>query len=341
MCGNDGDRHVGLDGAGDKPRPNQSDAQPATFAPSRWRMVKPSVRSLQGEDGVITLDDSILEKPCADENELIRWRYDHAQGGMGKGINVITALYTVGEVSLPVPCRLVSRTEACIDKQGKPKRRSRVTRHEQFRAMPHNCVRNRIPLRYALNAIWFASAANMCHSKSKLGKEFIMGRKANRKVALSHPDKLPGRYHRLDTLDPPEDTVTVIYREQVAFPLYLLRQSCANADGSTAVRCLVTSDAPLTADQLLTICQKRWKVEAYHRARKQNASVAKSPTRTPTTQTNHFVAALWSFTKLEMLKVRTRQNHYTLKTHLHLSALQQAFHALAQLIPVWLEASSA
>ncbi len=42
-----------------------------------------------------------------------------------------------------------------------------------------------------------------------------------------------------------------------------------------------------------------------------------------------------------MLKLRTRQNHYTLKTHLHLSALQQAFHALALLIPVRLEASSA
>jgi len=260
---------------------------------------------------------------------------------MVKGINFITALYTVGEVSLPVTYRLVSKTEAYIDKQGKPKRRSPVTKNEHFRAMLHNCVRNRIPFRYVLNDIWFASAENMCHIKRKLGKEFIMGLKANRKVALSHPDKLHGRYHRLDTLDLPEDTVTVIYLEQVPFPLHLLRQSCTNADGSTAVRYLVTSDASLTADQLLTIYQKRWKVEEYHRSLKQNASVAKSPPRTPTTQTNHFVAALWSFTKLEMLKVRTRQNHYSLKIHLYLSALQQAFLALAQLNPVRLEASTA
>ena len=99
----------------------------------------------------------------------------------------------------------------------------------------------------------------------------------------------------------------------------------------------VTSDACLTADQLVTIYQERWKVEEYHRSLKQNASLAKSPTRTPTTQTNHFVAALWTFTKLEMLKMRTKKNHYALKTHLYLSALQQAFEALCQLDPVRLD----
>ena len=54
--------------------------------------------------------------------------------------------------------------------------------------------------------------------------------------------------------------MTVIYLEQVSFPLYLLRQTW---NGSTAVRYLVTSDSALTADQLITIYHKRWKVEEY------------------------------------------------------------------------------
>ena len=203
--------------------------------------------------------------------------------------------------------------------------------------MLQNCVHNRIPFRYVLNDIWFASAENMSYSKRTLHKEFIMGLKINRKIALSRQDKQHGRSHRLEQLDLPEDTVTGIYLEQVPFPLSLLRQTCTNADGSTAVRYLVTSDACLTADQLVTIYQERWKVEEYHRSLKQNASLAKSPTRTPTTQTNHFVAALWTFTKLEMLKMGTKKNHYALKTHLYLSALQQAFEALCQLDPVRLD----
>ena len=306
-----------------------------------WQMVKSAVRTMQGEEGVITIDDSIVEKPYTDENELICWHYDHAQGQLVKGINFITALYTVGEVSLPVTYRLVTKTESHIDKQGKRKRRSCVTKNEHFRTMLQNCVRNRIPFRYVLNDVWFASAENMSYVKLKLDKEFIMALKTNRKVALCQQDKLHGRYHRLNQLDLPENTVTVIYLEQVSFPLYLLRQTCTNADGSTAVRYLVTSDSALTADQLITIYHKRWKVEEYHRSLKQNASLAKSPTRTPTTQTNHFVAALWTFTKLELLKVRTNKNHYALKTHLYLSALQQAFETLCQLEPVRLDAPTA
>ena len=97
------------------------------------------------------------------------------------------------------------------------------------------------------------------------------------------------------------------------------------------MRYLVTSDLTLDAVQIITIYQKRWKVEEYHRSLKQNASLAKSPTRTETTQTNHFVAALWSFVKIELLKVQTNKNHYQLKAQLYLAALQQAFQELHSL----------
>jgi hypothetical protein len=306
-----------------------------------WRMIKPHVRRMQREDGVVTIDDSIVEKEYTDENEIICWHYDHAKEQTVKGINFITALYTVDEVSLPVTFRLVAKTEHYVDKGGKPKRRSPVTKNEHYRAMLRQCVRNQIPFAYVLNDLWFASAENMRFAKLDLGKEFIMALKSNRKVALSADDKENGRYQRLDQLDLPENALTTIYLEQVPFALHLLRQVFTNVDGSTGVRYLVTSDLTLTADQLTTIYKKRWKVEEYHRSLKQNASVGKSPTRTPTTQTNHFVAALWSFAKLELLKVRTNKNHYALKTHLYLSALQSAFDVLQQLEPTRLDTQTA
>jgi hypothetical protein len=73
---------------------------------------------------------------------------------------------------------------------------------------------------------------------------------------------------------------------------------------------------------------------------KQNAAVAKSPTRTETTPVNHFVAALWSFVKIELLSVQNKKNHYQLKSHLYLSALQQAFLELQKLRPVSLVQAS-
>lgn len=298
-----------------------------------WRMVKPHVRAVQREDGVMIVDDSILEKPYTDENEIICWHYDHAKGRTVKGTNFITAMYAVDDISLPVSYRLVAKTERYIDKNGQEKRRSPTTKNEHYREMLQYAVWNQIPFRYVLNDLWFASAENMCFVKLDLNKEFIMALKSNRKVALSAKDKQEGQYQRLDQLDLPEDTLTTIYLEQAPFPLHLLRQVFTNADGSTGVRYLVTSDLTLTADQLATIYKKRWKVEEYHRSLKQNASLGKSPTRTRTTQTNHFVAALCAFTKLELLKVRTHKNHYALKSHLYISALQQAFETLRQLQP--------
>lgn len=306
-----------------------------------WRMVKPRVRSIQRGDGVMIVDDSILEKPYTDENEIICWHYDHAKGRTVKGINFITTLYAVDDVSLPVTFRLVAKTEKYVDKKGQEKRRSPITKNEHYREMLKYAVQNQIPFRYVLNDLWFASAENMRFVKLDLEKEFIMALKSNRKVALSLADKQHGQYQRLDKLDSPEDTLTTIYLEQVPFPLHLLRQVFTNADGSIGVRYLVTSDLTLSADQLTTIYQKRWKVEEYHRSLKQNVSLSKSPTRTRTTQTNHFVAALCAFTKLELLKVRTNKNHYALKNHLYISALQQAFASLRQLEPAQIAAPTA
>lgn len=300
-----------------------------------WKLVKPHVRKIEQEDGVMIIDDSIVEKPYTDENELICWHYDHAQGKTVKGINFVSTLYCAQKVALPVAFELVSKTETYIDKKtGKEKRKSKVTKNERYRQMLKMVCNNQIPFQYVLNDLWFASAENMRYVKLDLKKEFIMALKSNRKVALSADDKANGMYQRIDHLEIPADTTLTIYLEGVPFPLQLVCQVFTNEDDSTGVRYLVTSDLTLNADQIITIYQKRWRVEEYHRSLKQNAAVAKSPTRTETTQTNHFVAALWSFVKIELLKVRTKKNHYQLKSQLYLSALQQAFHELQKLQPV-------
>lgn len=169
-----------------------------------------------------------------------------------------------------------------------------------------------------------------------LKKDFTMALKHNRKAALSQAEKQQGHYQRIDQLSFPENSQITVCLEQVPFVLLLVRQDFTNEDSSTGLRYLVSSDLTLSYDQMLAICQKRWKVEECHRSLKQNAALAKSPTRTETTQTNHPAAALPAFVKLEMLKVRTKKNHYELKAQLYFSALQRAFHELRRLLSVCL-----
>jgi hypothetical protein len=71
--------------------------------------------------------------------------------------------------------------------------------------------------------------------------------------------------------------------------------------------------------------------EEYHKSLKQNVSLAKSPTQTKRTQTNHFFAALCGYIKLEMLKVEQKTNHFALKTKLYVNALQSVSKTLREL----------
>ena len=62
-----------------------------------WLCVKPLIRRVESERGVLIFDDTLVEKPHTDENALVCWHFDHSKGRHVKGINLLTALYQVGE----------------------------------------------------------------------------------------------------------------------------------------------------------------------------------------------------------------------------------------------------
>lgn len=304
-----------------------------------WQLVKPHVRAIESDDGVLVVDDSLAEKPYTDENEIVCWHYDHAKDRQVKGINFITVLYHNAGVSLPIGFTLVAKTEYYLDKKdGKHKRRSPVGKNEYYRQMTQQAVHNQIRFKYVLNDVWFASAENMRWVKHTLHKEFVMPLKANRKVALSQADRQQGRYQRVEMLDLEPNVIHEVYLEGLDFAVLAVKQVFVNEDGSRGIQYLVTGDLTLSGDQITALYRKRWNVEPYHKSLKQNASLEKSPTQTVTTQTNHLFAALCGYIKLELLKVSTQLNHFALKSKLYLKALQIAFEALHQLHPVRLAA---
>jgi hypothetical protein len=307
-------------------------AGPKKTARDLWQTVKAVVRDVQSEAGVLIIDDSIEEKPYTDENDIVCWHYDHSKDRMLKGINFLTALYSSQGVSVPVGFHLVAKTEKYIDaKTQKEKRRSPVSKNEVCHELIKQAVRNRIPFRCVLFDVWFASAETMIFITHQQHRDFICPLKPNRKVALSKTDKQQGRYVRVDTLELQAQATREIYLEGVDFPLVLVKQVFTNEDGSIGIRYLVSSETTLSFDNITTTYHRRWGVECYHKSLKQNVSLAKSPTQTVTTQTNHFFAALCGFIKLEKLKVKTRLNHFTLKSKLYLNALHSAFATLRTL----------
>jgi hypothetical protein len=159
-------------------------------------------------------------------------------------------------------------------------------------------------------------------------KHFIFAVKKNRLVALTKEEKLKGKFKNLESLDFEEGQVKKVFFKGMKTEISVCRQVFKNQDGSTGILYLATSDTDLDFKELTDIYQKRWKIEEYHKSIKSNTGLAKSPTKTVLTQSNHFFASIYSYFKLEKLSHSTKLNHFALKSKLYVKALKVSFDEL-------------
>ena len=296
-----------------------------------WQLVKPTVRKIETDDGVVIFDDTIEEKEYTDENDIIAWHYDHSKGRSVKGINILSGIYHSNNHSIPVNFEIVKKDEKYLDPETeKQKRKSSKNKNEYFREMLLVCIKNVIKFKYALADIWFSSKENMqCIVDNN--KHFIFAIKGNRLVATSKNDKFKGKFKSIDSLKLEENTTIECYLKGLDFPVLLTKQVFTNKDGSTGILYLVTSDTSIDAAKINAIYQKRWKVEEYHKSIKSNTGLAKSPTKTLITQNNHFFASIYAYFKLELLHQSANLNHFALKSKLYIKALTVSFNELQNL----------
>lgn len=151
---------------------------------------------------------------------------------------------------------------------------------------------NAVKFKYVLADTWFASVENMQFIKLKLDKHFIMPLKNNRKIALSEDDQKIGKFFKIKELD--LEKGIRVWLDDLPFAVRLVKGVFKNEDESSGTLYLVTSNLELTNEQVSAIYKKRLKVETYHKSLKSNASLAKSPTKTPSNSGKSFVCInLW------------------------------------------------
>jgi hypothetical protein len=295
-----------------------------------WVYVKPQLRRHeQKKEGVLLLDDTISEKSYTDENAVNCWHYSHAKHRHVKGINLLSCLVRYGDISLPVGYEIVQKDTLYSDlKTRKQKRKSNVSKNELFRKLIQQAVNNQVLFDYVLADNWFGSKANMAFIHETLRKSFIFGIKSNRLVATTKQEAKRGQFQSVNSLGLENDDSITVYLKDIAFPVQLVKKIFTNEDGTTGILYLVTNDLSIEADRIYKVYQKRWRIEEFHKSIKQNASLAKSPTKTIRTQCNHLFASIIAFCKLELLKVKTSLNHFAIKHKLLLKANQIMFYEL-------------
>lgn len=296
-----------------------------------WMEVKTAVRQIEQDDGCLIFDDTVQEKAWTDENEIMCWHFDHCKGRSVRGINLLNALYYCGEVSIPVAFEVIRKPYQFSDvKTRKVKRASEFTKNELMREMIAATVANVVKFRYVLTDSWFAAKENFEYILKK-GKHFISALKNNRLVALTKEDRKAGRFVRISQLELADQEAVRGWMKGFPQEVLLVRRVFTNKDGSIGLLNLVCSDLACNGEQVATIYQKRWKVEEFHKSLKSNAGLAKSPTRTVTTQNNHVFMAIYAVFKLECLKIKHKVNHFALRTKLFIKANQMAYAELLKL----------
>lgn len=296
-----------------------------------WQLVKPAVREIETDNGVVIFDDTVEEKEYTDENDIIAWHYDHTQGRSVKGINILNCLYHTDGGTIPLAFEIVKKDVPFTDvKTGKQKRKSSCTKNEMLRDMLDIVLKNKVTFGYCLADTWFSSNETMEYIREKK-KHFVFAVKENRLVALSEEEKQQGDFKHLGLLSFGENKVVRCFFKGLDFPVYLVQQVFVNKDDSTGILYLATSDRKLDFASMTTIYHKRWKVEEFHKSIKSNTGLAKSPTKTATTQSNHFFASIYAYFKLELLSLKTKLNHFALKSKLYLKALLASFKELREL----------
>ena len=303
---------------------------------SLWTSVKPLVREHENANACLVFDDCIIEKQYTDENSLICWHWDHAKGRSTKGINLLSAFYITQKdgqtesLRLPIMFELILKTILyCVVKNKRETRKSPVTKNELMQTMIQQCIHNQLIFKYILADSWFASTDNMHFIQSKK-KFFIFDLQDNRLAILADnvtekPNKKT-QWINIKSLDIPDNTPVKVWLKDMDFPVLVSKQIFKNENGKTmGVRFLVSNDLSLTDEDFTTIYKKRWSVEEYHKSLKQNVGVAKSPTRTVNTQTNHLFCSILAYVKLEKLKLKTKLNHFELKAKIYIKALKAAY----------------
>ena len=296
-----------------------------------WKVVKPTIRCIESDDGILALDDTIEEKPYTDENDIIAWHFDHTFGRNVKGVNILNLVYHNSQGTVPVGTAVIRKDLLFTDpKTEKLKRRSSVTKNELARELIGNCLKNQIKFAYILADCWFSSKETMEYIVLK-GKHFIFDLKSNRTIALTMEAKRKGKFQTVQSLDWEEGVIKTGYLKGMDIPVSVARQVFTNEDDSTGTLYLATDDLTLGQTDVTTIYQKRWTVEEYHKSTKSNLGLAKSPGKTEVTQSNHFFAVACAYHKLERLSVSTKLNHFALKAKLYVKAQQIAWQELEKL----------
>jgi putative transposase len=131
-----------------------------------WQEAK---ESIIGQNGVLVVDDSTLDKPYSREGiEAVCWHWSGKHHKVVKGINLVSLLWTDGDTHIPCDYEVYGKENK--------------TKNELFQDMLRRAYHRGVKPSYILFDSWYGSAENLRIIGLDYGWKFLTRLKNNRKV---------------------------------------------------------------------------------------------------------------------------------------------------------------
>ena len=237
-----------------------------------------------GCEGVLVLDDSVLDKPYARQMGLVHHVWSGKHHRVVKGIDLLTLLWTDGDRHLPCDYRVYDKP---TDSKSKNDHFRDLLRTAQERGISPQCV---------LFDGWYSSLDNLKLIRTMKWR-WLTRLKANRRVNHNRTGLQALSKVAL------EATGTIVHLE--GYGLIKVFRIDAK-DGSTEY--WATDDLQMDELERLKFADASWRIEEYHRGLKQVTNVERCQCRLSLSQRNHISLALRAFVIVERWCFRTGVN---------------------------------
>jgi putative transposase len=241
-----------------------------------WKEAKEHVNL---NEGVLILDDSTLDKAYASKIEYVTWHWSGKHHRVVKGINLQTLLWTDGDSHIPLDYRIYHTTSA--------------TKNEHFMDLLEGARKRGFKPKFVCFDSWYASLDNLKKIKN-LGWKWFTQLKSNRQV---DPDHTGNR--------PLSEVELTAQGRMVHLKGYGMIKVFKLVSQNGGIDYFATNDLGMDELKWLTVKEKYWAIENYHKAIKQYCGVEKCQARLGIAQHNHIGFAIRAFLRIERFSFKT------------------------------------
>lgn len=237
-----------------------------------WEAAK---KEVIGQDGIIIVDDMVIDKSRSSEIELTAWQYSGTEHGIVKGIGVVNFFWKSDQGFVcPIDYRIYHPIS-----DGK-------TKNDHLREMLSLAKERGVLPKAVVADTWYSSLNNLKFIRDN-GFVWVMGLKKNRAV---------NRKEKLENVDIPQEGRYIHLRGYGWITVYKFVATNGRIDY------IGTNMESPTREKVETLVKDRWSIEVFHRELKQTCGTSRCQSLTGRAQRNHIGFSILSWMRKNQLR---------------------------------------